>query len=323
MADIGDGGGEAVFEHGEVESAAALVNLDGIAAAHGDVGLSFTLEVGEFTAGAGAAIWVARDADGLEAAGPDVAGDEAAMQSVGASGQKLHGFGGFEGSNQIDDGAEDADSVAGFLEAVLLRFHEASEARRCSGADGHGEAVTGHGGGVNPGLAILDGKIVDQETRLEIVGAIEDEVEAGEQVSGVARAEVGDDAFHRTTGIDGAELALGGDGFGQRGEGVGFVKERLALKIRGLDKIAIDNAQFSDTRAHQEIRGGGTDRAASDNDGAGGQQALLAFLANGGEKNLARVFFVKRGVHFVVAFAERCTPTNRRRPALQLAFRHL
>jgi hypothetical protein len=32
---------------------------------------------------------------------------------------------------------------------------------------------------------------------------------------------------------------------------------------------------------------------------------------------------VKRGVHFVVAFAERSTPTNRRRPALRLAFRHL
>jgi hypothetical protein len=32
---------------------------------------------------------------------------------------------------------------------------------------------------------------------------------------------------------------------------------------------------------------------------------------------------LQRGVHFVVAFVERCKPTNRRRPALQLAFRHL
>jgi hypothetical protein len=292
VAEVGDGGGEAVLEHGEVENAAALVNLDGIATAHGDVGLSFTIEVGEFATDAGAAVRVARDADGLEVAGPDVAGDEAAMQGFGAAGQELHGFGCFERSDQVNDGAEDADGVAGLLEAVLLSFHQAGEARRGSGADGHGEAVTGHGGGVNPGHAVLDGKIVDQETRLEIVGSIEDEIEAGEQVSGVAWAEVGDDAFHGYTGVDEAELALGGDGLGQRGEGVGFVKEGLALKIRGLDKIAIDDAQFTDAGAYQEVCGGGTDRAASDNNGAGGEQTMLAFLADSGAENLSRVFFV-------------------------------
>src|SRR5229473_513611 len=217
----------------------------------------------------------------------------------------------------MDDGAENADGVAGFFEAVLLRFQQTGEARRRSGADGHGEAVAGHGGGVNPGRAILDGKIVDQETRLEIVGAIENEVEAGEQVSGVARTEVGDEAFDGTTGVDRAELALGGDGFGERGEGIGFVKEGLALKIRGLDKIAVDDAQFSDACANQEICGGRTDCAASDNDGAGGEQALLAFIADGGKENLARVFFVKRRVHFVVAFVERCKPTKRRRLSLR------
>jgi len=70
-------------------------------------------------------------------------------------------------------------------------------------------------------------------------------------------------------------LRSGGNGFGERGEGIGFVKEVLTLKIRGLDKIAVDNAQFSDASADQEISGGATDRAASDDDGAGGEQALL------------------------------------------------
>src|SRR5467141_4088559 len=69
------------------------------AAAHGDVGLGFAVEVGEFAAGAGAAVWVALDADGLEMAGPDVAGNEAAMERVRAAGQELHGFGGFERSD--------------------------------------------------------------------------------------------------------------------------------------------------------------------------------------------------------------------------------
>ena len=250
MADVGDGGREAVLEHGKIERAGALVNLDRIAAAHGDVGLGFALEVSEIAAGAGAAIRVARDAYGLEMARPDIAGDEAAVQGFGAASQKLQGFGGFKRSDQVDDGAEDADGVAGFLEACLLRIHEAGEARRGSGADGHREAVAGDGGGINPGLVILDGKVVDEETCFEIVGAIEDEIEAGEQVGGVARREVSDDAFHGDTGIDGAELALGGDSLWERGDGIGFVKESLALKIRGLDKIAVDNAEFSDTGAH-------------------------------------------------------------------------
>src|SRR5260221_13858612 len=99
VADVEDGGREAAFQHGEVEGAAALMNLDGIAAAHGDVGLGFAVEVGEFAAGAGAAVWVALDADGLEMAGPDVAGNEAAMERVRAAGQELHGFGGFERSD--------------------------------------------------------------------------------------------------------------------------------------------------------------------------------------------------------------------------------
>src|SRR5712692_9650494 len=64
VADVGDGGREAAFEHGEIEGAAALVNLDGIAAAHGDVRLGFAVEIREITAGAGAAVRVARDADG-------------------------------------------------------------------------------------------------------------------------------------------------------------------------------------------------------------------------------------------------------------------
>jgi len=163
----------------------------------------------------------------------------------------------------------------------------------------------------------LDGKIVDEKTRLEIVGAIENEIEAGEQVRGVARTEVGDDAFHGNTGIDGAEPAFGGNGFGEGGEGVGFVKEGLALKIRGLDKIAIDNTQLSDAGAHQEICGGGAYRAASDNDSAGGEQPPLAILANPGEENLARVFFVRRGVHFVVAFCRAVSADERRRLSLR------
>src|SRR5260370_12264426 len=112
----------------------------------------------------------------------------------------------------------------------MLGFHEKGKTRRRAWADGHGQAVAGHGGGVNPGLSILDSKVVDQKTGLEVVCSVKNEVETGEQVGGVAGAEVGDDAFHGEAGIDGAELALRGDCLGKSGEGVGFIKQGLGLK---------------------------------------------------------------------------------------------
>jgi len=69
-------------------------------------------------------------------------------------------------------------------------------------------------------------------------------------------------------------------------------KEGLALKVRGLDKIAVDDAQFPDASANQEIcAGAARDCATSDNDGAGGEQALLAFLADGGKERIWREYF--------------------------------
>src|SRR5260370_33516331 len=119
----------------------------------------------------------------------------------------------------IDNGAENTDGVAGFLKALLLGFHETGKTRRRAWADGHGQAVAGHGGGVNPGLSILDSKVVDQKTGLEVVCSVKNEVETGEQVGGVAGAEVGDDAFPGYAGIEGAPLALRRGGLRRRSEG--------------------------------------------------------------------------------------------------------
>ena len=110
---------------------------------------------------------------------------------------------------------------------------------------------------------------------------------------------------------------LGGDGFGKSGEGVGFIKKGLALKIGRLDKIAIDDAYFPDAGARQKIRGGGTDGAATDDDGAGGEEALLSLLANAREENLAGVFFVQRIVHLAAGLCESgiaFLPTKTRKP---------
>src|SRR5580658_10986834 len=99
---VGGGFGNAAAQLVEIEASAALVNLHGIAAAHSEVRLRFSLEINEFTADARAAIGLGGDADGLEASAPDVGGDETSVQSVGLAGKNFRGFGGFDRSDHTD-----------------------------------------------------------------------------------------------------------------------------------------------------------------------------------------------------------------------------
>ena len=147
------------------------------------------LEIREFAADAGAAGGVLGYPDRLEVAAPNIRGDEPIVKRFFAAGEKFEGFGDFERGDEIDDGAEDANGVAGFFDALAAcrGFEQASETSSQAGADGHGYAITGDGGGVNPGATRMDGKIIDEETSLEIVGAIEDEIEAREQLRSIGR----------------------------------------------------------------------------------------------------------------------------------------
>src|SRR6202030_4236267 len=80
---------QAKSENAEVESPRAFMNLNGIATAHGDVGLGFSSKIGEITLGAGAAFGVARHTDGLQAAGPDVARKQSSMKSLRVAGEEF------------------------------------------------------------------------------------------------------------------------------------------------------------------------------------------------------------------------------------------
>ncbi len=275
------------------------MNLHGITTAHGDVGLGFSFKVSEFAADTGAALGMARHLDGLHAAGPDVARKQAAMKSLGAAGEKLQGFGSFEGGDQIDDWPEDTDGVAGLFETLGggAGFEKTGEARSGAGTNGHGQPVTGDGGGVDPRESGVHREVVDQEARLEIVGAIEEQMDSREEGFGVARAEIGDDAFDGNGGIDRPQFAFGGDGLGKGTESVGFVEERLPLQVRRLHEIPIDDSEIADAGTNEKICGGSADGAAANNGCARGKQPLLAFRADAGEEHLARVFIPERIVH--------------------------
>src|SRR6266851_2962294 len=114
---IADGavGAEAVTHGGEVDGAVMLVDLDGVAAAEGDVRAAFSGEMGEDALTADGAGWVG--GAGVDLASlvcPEVIGEEGAAHEVGLVGEELEGFGGLEGGGQVDGGGEDAGGVAGF-----------------------------------------------------------------------------------------------------------------------------------------------------------------------------------------------------------------
>ena len=93
--------------------------------------MSMTLEIREIAAGARAAAWVFDHTDRLEVACPDIAGDQAAVESFFAAREELKGFRYFERGDEVDDGAEHANGVASFLEsmAVCRGFEEAGKTR--------------------------------------------------------------------------------------------------------------------------------------------------------------------------------------------------
>ncbi len=75
-----------------------------------------------------------------------------------------------------------------------------------------------------------------------------------EQVGGVVGHEVGGMRLDRDFRVKAADFAGGSDGLGKRFSGVGLVEEHLALKIAGLNVVAIDDAQVADSGAREQGR---------------------------------------------------------------------
>jgi hypothetical protein len=302
MADIGGNGREAPAESGEVEPSAALMDLDGIAAAHGDVWLRLPFEMAKFASTANAAGGIALNPNGLIAARPDIKGDELCIFIHTGSDEELRSFGGFDGGDYTGSGVEHADCIAGVICAgrngrlrvatigggvIRIRAEETSEARGRAGTDSHRDAVTADDGGVDPGDAELYSGIIEKKARFKIVGPVEKDVMGSKQFFRVAGCEIGDNPFDTHAAVDGAQPALGGDGFGERFTSIGFIEKGLALEVRGFDEIAVNDAERSDPRADQEVCKRGAKRAAADEYGSRSQEAALAFFADAGEKNLA------------------------------------
>lgn len=282
----------------EIERTAAFVNLDGIPAAHGDMGLRFSCKMRELMVGADTTFRIAFELERLEPPAPHVAGDKAAVQSGSAACEEFHGFGDCQRSDQVHDRTENADGVASVLKAhPRSGIQQTGEARGFAWKNSESQPITSYGGGINPGSGGFDGKVIEEEPGFEIVGAIEDQRKTGKQFGSIAGSQVRDDTLDLNVGINSAKDPLGSDGLGENFPGVRFRKEGLPLEIGVLHKIAVQDAEAADAGTNEEIRGGSTNGATANQDGTGGAQVLLSSRAERLEKHLARVFLVERANH--------------------------
>ena len=155
--------------------------------------------------------------------------------------------------------------------------------------DVHGGGVGADGGGVDPGLGLLDAVVVEEVAGLEVVGGVEDEMGGGEQLVDVGWDEVRDVSVDGDGGVEEGDLAAGGFGFGEGFAGVGLVEEDLALEVGGFDEVAVDEGEGADAGAGEEGGGGGSGGSDADDGDVGGGEEMLAGGSDAGEENLAGV----------------------------------
>ena len=79
--------------------------------------------------------------------------------------------------------------------------------------DGHGQSIAAHRGSIYPRDAALDGEIIDEVTRFEVVGGVHDQANAVEKVLDVARRHIRHPGLDLNGGIDGLQATGGGDRF--------------------------------------------------------------------------------------------------------------
>ena len=92
MTDTRNRGAQTPLQGIQVECAPPLMNLHGIASAHGDVRLGLTRQMGKFVAHANAAIRIALRLKGLDSAAPNVTRKKPPVECRTAAGQKLDAF---------------------------------------------------------------------------------------------------------------------------------------------------------------------------------------------------------------------------------------
>lgn len=281
---------QAGFESGEIDGAMALVNLNGVAAAEGNVRAAFSAKMAEVAREADFAAGARRSGgDFRPLIGPEVAGEQGTAHSVPRTGEILERFSDGNGGGEVNGCIEDARGVTGFNGAAGRFRKDAGEASSFAGDDIHGDGVGGNGGGVDPWTALLDGIVVEEIAGLEVVGGVQDDVSAVEQLVDVAGGEIGDVSANFDCAVEESDFAAGGLGFRQGFASVGLVEEDLALEVAFFDEVTVDESEGADAGAGEESSSGRSGSSAADERDVRRGEPFLAGFSDAGKEYLTRV----------------------------------
>src|SRR4029453_18352290 len=122
---------------------------------------------------------------------------------------------------------------------------------------------------------MLRTRVVEHETRLEIVETIQNQIHAVDVVLDVRGVHIINDGFNGNSGIDTAKFGGSGDGFRKILTNVILIIERLTLKIGKVHEIAVDDAQHANTGSRQQFgRSAAQGAGANDRDAGSGDLCL-------------------------------------------------
>ena len=157
------------------------------------------------------------------------------------------------------------------------------------GQDGECRADRAHGSAVYVRNAVFNREIVGQVPRLEVIQAVDENVNAGCVSSDVAVVEIVDDRRHSHLGIDARDPAPGGFGLRHRVGDILLVEQYLPLQVRELNNIAIRDHQVADAGARKKLGSHTAERAAPKYQRCRTAQSLLPHFPETGKQRLAVV----------------------------------
>ncbi len=231
---------------------------------------------------------VANQTDGVGRLVEGVVGEESAQQRLADAQDELQHLSGLHGPDDPREDPEHASLCATRREVGRWWFRENAPVARSliRSEDAHLTLEAEHGPVHHRGAGVHRG-IVDEVASGEAVGAVHDNVVAGEDVDGVVGGQTGHMGRHRYLGIDVVHPPCPADGLGLAL--VAGAVEHLSLQVRQFDHVVVDQAERADAGGRQVQGRGRAQPTGSDDDHASLVESLLAGDADLGESDVPGV----------------------------------
>ncbi len=221
---------------------------------------------------------------------PDIDHRQAGLNRVPIPTGKLENLGRLKRAHDVHDRPEDSRRIARWRGPRVRRFgHQATKAGRLARNDRHHLAFRADASAVDPGQVQRVSRIVEQETRFEIVGPVGNDIYVRQHRTDVRGVDVRYNRLDVNAAVDAPQSIRRRNGLGQMVQYILLVVKHLTLKIVQLQKIAVHNFQMPDARARKRVGDYRTKGSASAHQYGRLGDPVLSRFAQAGKKRLANI----------------------------------